>query len=106
MEITCAPVESSLEYMDTESGRKMISAIYYMEERDWVLVALSDWDIAFESVQAPVRRWGRIYKCPLQRPITYNCFLPFYRKAHSAYLLNFPQKLPLLHSRPADRPYY
>ncbi len=44
--------ESSLEYMDTESGRKMISAIYYMEERDWVLVALSDWDIAFESVQA------------------------------------------------------
>ncbi len=30
----------------------MISAIYYMEERDWVLVALSDWDIAFESVQA------------------------------------------------------
>lgn len=48
---TAEEKETSLEYFDTESGRKMISAIYYIEERDWVLVALSDWDIAF----APVR---------------------------------------------------
>ncbi|MCI8357110.1 MAG: hypothetical protein HFI51_03025 [Lachnospiraceae bacterium] len=41
----------SLEYTDSVTGKKIISAIYYMEERDWVLVALTDWDIAF----APVR---------------------------------------------------
>lgn len=44
--------EASFEYMDTASGRKMISAIYYIEERDWVLIALSDWEIAFASVHA------------------------------------------------------
>lgn len=44
--------EASFEYMDSASGRKMISAVYYIEERDWVLVALSDWEIAFSSVRA------------------------------------------------------
>ena len=41
----------SFEYTDSVTGKKIISAMYYMEERDWVLVALTDWDIAF----APVR---------------------------------------------------
>lgn len=41
----------SLEYTDSVTGKKIISAMYYLEERDWVLVALTDWDIAF----APVR---------------------------------------------------
>ncbi|MCM1153756.1 MAG: methyl-accepting chemotaxis protein [Roseburia sp.] len=43
--------EKAFEYVDAVSDKKMISAIYYLEERDWVLVALSDWETAF----APVR---------------------------------------------------
>lgn len=42
--------EASFEYVDASSGRKMISAAYYMEERDWILVMVSDWNIAFASV--------------------------------------------------------
>lgn len=41
----------SFEYTDSETGKKIISAMYYLEERDWVLVALTDWDIAFAPVQ-------------------------------------------------------
>ena len=40
----------SFEYVDSVTGKKTISAMYYMEERDWVLVALTDWDIAFAPV--------------------------------------------------------
>ena len=41
----------SFEYTDSVTGKKIISAMYYMEDRDWVLVALTDWDIAFAPVQ-------------------------------------------------------
>lgn len=44
--------ENSYVYTDSTSGRKMISAIYYIEERDWVLVTLSDWEIAFTPVRS------------------------------------------------------
>lgn len=40
----------SFEYTDSVTGKKIISAMYYMEDRDWVLVALTDWDIAFAPV--------------------------------------------------------
>ncbi|MDE5932507.1 MAG: cache domain-containing protein, partial [Lachnospiraceae bacterium] len=42
----------SFEYKDNATGKRIISAIYYLEERDWVLVALTDWDIAFSEVRA------------------------------------------------------
>lgn len=37
----------SLEYTDSQSGRKMISAMYHIKERDWVFVVLTDQDTAF-----------------------------------------------------------
>lgn len=40
----------AFEYVDSVTGKKTISSMYYMEERDWVLVALTDWDIAFAQV--------------------------------------------------------
>ncbi|MDE7341023.1 MAG: methyl-accepting chemotaxis protein [Lachnospiraceae bacterium] len=42
----------AFEYTDGVTGKRIISAIYYLEERDWVLVALTDWDIAFSEVRA------------------------------------------------------
>lgn len=42
----------AFEYTDSVTGKRVISAIYYLEERDWVLVALTDWDIAFSEVRA------------------------------------------------------
>lgn len=41
----------SFEYTDSVTRKKVISAIYYLEERDWVLVALNDFDIAFSEVR-------------------------------------------------------
>lgn len=42
----------AFEYTDSVTGKRVLSAIYYLEERDWVLVALTDWDIAFSEVRA------------------------------------------------------
>ncbi len=42
----------AFEYTDSVTEKRVISAIYYLEERDWVLVALTDWDIAFSEVRA------------------------------------------------------
>lgn len=43
--------KESFEYTDNNSGRKQIAVMYYLEERDWVLVALTDRDIVFTSVK-------------------------------------------------------
>lgn len=40
-----------LEYTDRESGEEVISAMYYLAERDWVFVVLKDRNIAFSSVR-------------------------------------------------------
>lgn len=37
----------NVEYTDSQSGRKMIAAVYHLEERDWVFVVLTDQDSAF-----------------------------------------------------------
>lgn len=44
--------DSYYEFTDADTGRKMISSAYYLGERDWVLVNLSDWDMAFAAVHA------------------------------------------------------
>lgn len=38
-------------YVDSTTGEKMISIICYMEEYDWVLTVLTEWDVAFAPVQ-------------------------------------------------------
>lgn len=40
-----------LEYTDRESGEEVISAVYYLAERDWVFVVLKERSIAFSSVR-------------------------------------------------------
>ncbi len=50
----------AFEYTDSKTKKKGIAAVYYMEERDWVLVALTDWDIAFSSVDLLTNMLGII----------------------------------------------
>lgn len=40
-----------LEYTDRESREEVISAVYYLADRDWVFAVLKDQDIAFSSVR-------------------------------------------------------
>lgn len=48
----------SFAYTDKANGRKYISAVYYLAERDWVFVALTDYDIAFAPVKELTRMLG------------------------------------------------
>ncbi len=41
-----------------DQGRKVISSLYYIEERGWLLVEMTDWDTAFASLHALTRMLG------------------------------------------------
>lgn len=48
----------SMEYTDSQSGRKMIASVHYLKERDWVFVVLTDQDAAFAALNALTGRFA------------------------------------------------
>jgi hypothetical protein len=56
------------EYFEfTDNGKRIISAPYYIKERDWVFVELTDRDIAFASHDAITSTIGVMPCCPYCR---------------------------------------